>query len=131
MGLIKPDFSQVQDHVEPGTYRARIVDAKIDEWPGKNGKPATPYINWRMETFQETEVKNNGRSIFMKTPITGKGAFRLRDLYRAATGEALDSEFDTEQLMSKEVELVIVDGKDAEGNPSGYTDVKAVKPIRN
>lgn len=127
MSLIKPDFSEVADNVNAGTYRARIVDAKMGEWEKEGRK--TPYINWRLETFAEAEAKNNGRRIWMKTPIVGKGAFRLRDLYRAALGEDLSGEFDTESLLGKEVEVVVVDGTDREGQPTGYTDVKTVRRI--
>jgi hypothetical protein len=63
-----------------------------------------------METFDEAESKNNGRSIFMRTPVAGKGAFRLQDLYRAATSTPLTGDFDTDTLLSKEVEVTVTDG---------------------
>lgn len=124
MALIEPDFSDVQDSVTPGTYKVRVVGAEPGAWA-----TGTKYVNWRLETFGESESKNNGRSIFFKTPTHGKGAFRLADLYRAATKQQLAGAFDTEQLLGKEVQVTVVDGTDKEGNPSGYTEVKAVKPI--
>lgn len=124
MALVTPDFSEVTENVTPGTYKARIVDGKLGEW-----STGTKYINWRLETFDEADPKNNGRAIFTKTPIAGKGAFRLADLYRAATKQTLAGDFDTEQLYGKSVQVVVVDGTDKEGNPSGYAEVKAVKPI--
>ena len=90
MALIKPDLTQTTDTVSAGTYSVRIKDASIGEWPGKDGGPATSYINWRLETFGETEQKNNGRAIWLKTPTSGKGAFRLKDLFKAAMSEDLD-----------------------------------------
>ena len=122
MSLVKPDLTQTSDQVSPGTYKVRIKDAKIGEWEAKDGKPATPYINWRMETFGEEQTKNNGRAVFWRTATAGKGAFQLQNLYKAATGEKLDGEFDTDQLLGKEIQVTV-----AERN--GYTDIQAVKSL--
>ncbi len=132
MALIKPDLTQTTDSVGPGTYKVRIKDASIGEWAGKDGGPATTFINWRMETFGEAESKNNGRAIWNKTPVAGKGAFRLKDLYKAAMGEDLDGQFDTDMLMGKEVSVSVVDGVNFKtGEPTGYTEVKTIRPISN
>lgn len=123
--LVTPDFAEISESITPGTYKARIVKGDLGEW-----STGTKYINWRMETFGEEDAKNNGRAIFHKTPIGGKGAFRLADLYRAATKQSLTGEFDTDQLMGKEVTVVVVDGVDNRtGTPTGYVEVKAVKPL--
>lgn len=127
MSLLKPDFSEVQENVTAGTYKVRITGAKTGEWNTANG--TTPFVNWEMQTFGEEEAKNNGRRIFNKTPVTGKGAFRLQQFYKAATKADLRGEFDTEQLLGKELMVTVVDGIDKEGNPTGYTEVKACKPI--
>lgn len=127
MSLIQPDFTEVQENVTAGTYKVRIVDAKMGEWNTERG--TTPYINWSMETFGEDEAKNNGRRIFHKTPITGKGAFRLQQFYKAATKADLKGGFDTEQLFGKELMATVVDGVDKEGNATGYTEIKAVCPL--
>lgn len=124
MALVKPDFTEVQDNVGVGTYRARITDAKLGAWPAKDDRPEQPFINWQMKTFGEAEEKNNGRSIFFRTSTTGKGAFMLRDLYKAAVGQVLVGSFDTEQLFGKEIEVTL-----AERN--GYTEVKTVRAISN
>jgi len=129
MGLIKPDLSEVKDSVTPGSYKVRVVDAKIDMWEGKNGKPDTHFVNWTLETFGESEDKNNGRKIFHRTPTNGGGAFRLKDFYRAAMGEDLGAEFDTDMLLGKELQITVVDGKDKEGQPTGYTEVKTVRAL--
>jgi hypothetical protein len=123
--LCAPDFSEVQDRVVPGIYKARIVDAKSGQWPGKEGKKPTNYIAWRMETFGETEDKNNGRSIFHRTALNGPGAFRLQEFYRSATGLDLAGSFDYTNLYGCEVEVTIAEQK---SDPQ-YTEVKAVRPI--
>lgn len=127
--LVTPDFSDVQDSVGTGTYFCRIVDAQMGEWQKKDGSGSTPYINWRMETFNEENPKNNGRSVFHKTPLTGGGAFRLKDFYKAATKSQLAGPFETEELLGKEVLITLVDGTDRDGNPTGFTDVKTVRPV--
>lgn len=125
MSLVTPDFSEIQDAVSPGTYKCMIKKADIKEWP--NGGS---YVNWELETFGESETKNNGRRIFHKTSTSGKGAFMLQQLYRAATGQNLAGAFDTEQLVSKQVAVEVVDGVNRQtGEPTGYTEVKRVKPI--
>lgn len=123
--LVTPDFSQTQDAVGEGIYKVRVIDSKVDTWQGKDGKPNTTFIAWTLETFSEAEEKNNGRRIFHRTPIEGKGAFRLQDFYRAATGEECPDSFDRSMLHGREVEVTVAPQKD---RPE-YTEVKAVRPI--
>ncbi len=99
----------------------------MGEWAGKEGKKATRYLNWRMETFGETDDKNNGRSIFAKTAIEGGGAFRLQDLYRAATGMELTGNFDYTNLYGTEIEVTMAEQKD---KPE-YVEAKAFRAIKN
>lgn len=123
--FVKPDFSQVTDRVGEGIYKARVVDSKVDQWQGKEGKPNTTYIAWTLETFDEAEQKNNGRKIFHRTPIEGPGAFRLQDFYRAAMGEDCAGGFDRTMLHGRELEVTVGTQKD---NPQ-YIEIKAVRPI--
>ena len=123
MALVKPDFSEIKEDVGPGTYRVMVKKGEVKEWP--NGGQ---YVNWELETFGETESKNNGRRIFHKTSVSGKGAFMLQQFYRAAVGTALTGQFDTEQLVGKQIAVEVIDGV-RNGEPTGYTEVKRVKPI--
>ena len=123
--LITPDFTEVQDRVEPGEYTVRITDAKVGQWPGKNGKKDTNHIAWTLETFGEADDKNNGRKIFHRTATHGPGAFRLQELYKAAMNEDCGASFDFTMLYGKEVKITVVNQKD---KPE-YTEVKAVKSI--
>lgn len=125
--LVTPDFSGVQDRVDVGIYKTRVVDSKVDMWTGKDGKPNTTFIAWTLETFSEAEDKNNGRKIFHRTPIEGPGAFRLKDFYKAVMGEECSSAFDPSMLHGREVEVTIAQQKSA----PEYTEVKAVRPIMN
>lgn len=121
--LVNPDFSEIKEDVGPGTYRGVIKKAEVKEWP--NGGQ---YINWEVETFGEAEPKNNGRRIFHKTSTSGKGAFMLQQFYRAATGQVLTGSFDTEQLVGRKIEVDVVQGV-KNGEPTGYTEVKRVRPV--
>lgn len=126
--FVQPNFTEVQDRVEQGTYKVRIKDSKIDKWQGKDGKKDTTFIAWTMETFGEAEEKNNGRYIFHRTPIEGPGAFRLQDFYRAVMGEDCPAGgFDRTMLYSREVEVTYGPQK----NDPQYMEVKAVKQIKH
>lgn len=123
--LVTPDFSEIAEDIGPGTYKVRIKKGDVKEWPSGG-----TYVNWEMETFGEAEPKNNGRRIFYKTSVSGKAAFQLQRLYKAAVGQALAGSFDTEQLCGKQVVVEIVDGVNRQtGEKTGYTDVKAVRPV--
>lgn len=123
--LVQPDFSDVADTVTAGTYRTVIKKGEVKDWPN-GGK----YINWELETVGEAETKNNGRRIFHKTAIQGKGAFMLQQIYQAAVGQPLTGQFDTEQLVGKTVVVEVADGVTREGTPTGYTEVKKVKRVQ-
>lgn len=123
--LVEPDFSEVQDEVTPGTYKCIIKKGEVKEWP-RGGQ----YINWEMETVGESDLKNNGRKIFYKTSVSGKGAFMLQRLYKTVIGQPLTGQFDTEQLVGKQVQVEVVDGVNRQTQePTGYTEVKAVRPV--
>lgn len=120
--LVTPSFDEVKDELGAGTYHARVTKIEVGEW-----KTGTKNIAATLETMNEAEAKNNGRRITYRVPIEGKGAFLLQRFYKALTGETLSGGFDTEQLLGKEVIVTVADGKDKEGNPTGYTEVVAVK----
>lgn len=128
MSLIEPNFDEVQDQIEPGRYKVRVRGAKVDRWETERG--VTPYVNWELETFGESEPKNNGRRIFHKTPTAGKGAFQLQKFYRAAMGESIAGQFDTEQLVGRSLEVEVAEGVNKQTKePTGYMEVKNVSPL--
>jgi hypothetical protein len=123
MALIKPDFSEIKEDVGPGTYRVIVKKGEVKEWPSGG-----TYVNWELETTGETEAKNNGRRIFAKTATSGKGAFMLQRIYRAAVGQTLTGSFDTEQLIGKMLAVEVIDGV-RNGEATGFTEVKSFKPV--
>jgi hypothetical protein len=130
--LCTPDFSEVQDEIAPGTYKCLVKKAELKEWGPDKGS----YVNWQLETYGEAEPKNNGRVVFHKTSVSGRGAFMLQKFYRAAMGKVLGGSFDTTELLGKQVEVTVVEGmkKDnvtGEMVLTGYNEVKNVKPVSN
>ena len=126
MSLVTPNFDEIQDEVAPGVYKCTVKKAEKKAWP--NGGE---YINWQLETYGESEPKNNGRAVWHKTALSGRGAFVLQKFYRAATGEMLTGAFDTEQLLGKRVEVEVVAGVNrTTGEASGYNEVKSVKAVQ-
>ena len=116
--LVKPDFSEVADAVTEGTYRGVITRGEVKEWPSGGH-----FVKWELQTVGEADPKNNGRKFYVTTSASGKGAFMLQRIYKAATGQALTGSFDTEQLVGKQVEVQLT------LNDKGYTDVKAIRAV--
>jgi len=126
--LVTPSFDEIQDDVSPGVYKVRVRKGTLGYWDGD--AKTKPYVNWELETFGETESKNNGRRIFYKTSAAGKGAFVLQKFFRAACGEALKGAFDTEQLVGKVLQVEVIDGVNRQtGEKTGYTEIKDVRPV--
>ena len=127
MALITADLSEVSSPLEPGTYKARVMSSTV-----KESQAGKPYVKWQLETWGSDVKSHNGRTVYYNTPVTGGGAFRLADLYVAAMKTVLPKDnpaFDTDMLVGKEVEITLIEGKDMNGEPSKYPEVKTVKPI--
>lgn len=132
MSFIKPDFSEVTDTVGPGTYSARVIESEPGAWSGKEGKPDTHFVKWTLETFNEDDPKNNGRRIFHRTPISGKGAFLFQQFYKAAFGTEVPADgVDLNDFAGKEMTVTLVDGVDRmTKQPTGYVEVKTVTQLQ-
>lgn len=125
--LIQADLTEVSSPLEPGTYKARVVASELKESKTSGNK----YVKWQLETWGSEIKTQNGRTVYYNTPVTGGGAFRLADFYAATMKKALprdNPQFDTDMIIGKELEIVTVEGKDQEGNPSKYVEVKTVRP---
>jgi hypothetical protein len=126
MPMISPDFSEAADFapITPGTYKARVIECQT-----KESKKGATYLRWTMEVFGADEsLKVNNRKFWYNTMVTGKGAGNLKSLLRAAMGE-VPTQFDTDALLGKEVQVVLVQGRDQQGNPSDFPDVKSVSKL--
>lgn len=117
---IEADFSEALD-INPGTYHVRVVGAEVGVWE----KSGTPYVRWELELFG-TDSALDGRKMKQSTPAAGKGAFRLKRLYKAAVGEDAPTDgFDTEDVLGKEMTVVVDWGTDKAGNQTDFPEVKS------
>lgn len=125
---VEIDQSEIVDGVPEGTYNFNIVDAEL-----KTSKSGNPYLRWQMTVFGASDPRLNNQSIWHSTPTTGKGAFRLLQLYKAAMGTRLDktaTKVDPREIMGKQVTATVVNSHDQDGNPNGFTEIKTVTSYR-
>jgi hypothetical protein len=123
--LVTPDLSEEIKPIEPGIYSARITSGEV-----KVSKRGQNMIKWTFSLFGREDVF--GRTVTMHTMLSGPTISKLKQLYKAATGEDLpNGDFDTDILLGKEVTLVLDKGKNQDGQESKYLDVKSVSPIEN
>ena len=128
MAQITVDLSEAVEMsgVVPGVYNARITGAEP-----KTSKAGGTYVAWELTIFgAEGELSRfNNHKAWHNTMTSGKGAGMLKSFYKAATGEDLTGSLDTDNLLGKEIQVTLTEGKDQHGQPSNYPSVKAVKPL--
>lgn len=130
--LITPDLSEaVEGSSEPipaGVYKVRIEDVEL-----KDAKSGAKYLKWKARIFgSEGELARfNNWPVYYNTMTSGKGAGMLKNLYKAATGEELAGEFDATALLSKEVQFTLARGKNQDGSPSDWPEVRSVRPLQH
>lgn len=119
------DTSEYVGELPAGDYSANVVDAKM-----MTSKSGNPYIKWQFTVFGHNEAKFNGQSVWTNTMTQGKGVFGLVKLYEAATGgkKLEGGKLDTGAILGKQVMITVVPGKDQDGNPSGFSEVKGFRP---
>ena len=121
---INPDYSE-SSFAPPkeGVHFVRIVEAEAK--PGTKG----PIIQWKMETFGNDEINQNGKNIWHRTDISGQYSGMLNLFLKAINPEYVGGEFDTDDCIGKELEVSIsypIDKKT--GVTSQYPQVKKVSP---
>jgi len=132
MPTITPDFSEAMDldnPVTPGVYKTRITKAEMK----KANKTGADYVSWKLDIFgaEGSLATFNNRVVFHNTMIDGKGSDGLRKLFKAATGEELQSgqSVDTEVILGREIEVTLATRVMPDGTVSAWPDVKAVRAI--
>lgn len=127
--LITPDLSEAVEStgIPAGTYSARVSGLEVKKTKDLTGQ----YIRWEMTVFgAEGALKNwNGWRINYNTMTSGKGAGMLKSFFKACTGQELTGAYDFQLLVGSEVQVTVVEGKNQDGTPSKYPEVKSVKPI--
>lgn len=125
MALVEPQFDELAD-ITAGNYKARITGAEVTTAKTSGA----PMIVWKLEVFGHDKKAMNGQQITHRTMLAGKGAFGVKDLYRAAMKQELTGSFDTDMLLGKEVQLTMGEGRpQQDGSPSRYPEVKTVTGI--
>lgn len=130
--VIVPDFSEALETggaVTPGKYTVRIESHET-----KTAKSGNNYLKWKLVIFgAEGELsKFNNWPVFYNTMLSGPGAGMLRSLLTAA-GITLEpgQGFDPSDLLGKEVVATLAQGKNQDGTPSEWPEVKRITPIIN
>lgn len=124
------DFNPVPD----GEYKVRITKEEVK--PTKKD-PNAFFCRWEMTIFgcEGQAAEYNGKKVYHNTMLTGAGSGMFRDLFMAvnkiAKKEDVPSklECDTEDFLGKEVAVTLTQGTKEDGSPSGFNEVKAVKPL--
>ena len=111
MALITPDISEVVE-VKPGHYPARIVGSDVKQTKDGSGV----YVAWNLEIFgSEEEPALNGKRLpILNTMTAGPGAFGIKDLFKAVTGEEMTpgTQLHTENFHGREVYVTVRAQKD-------------------
>lgn len=118
------DTSEYVGELPSGEYHVNVTDAKM-----MTSKSGNPYIKWQFSVFGNPEAKLNGQVVWTNTMTQGKGIFGLVKLFEAANkGQKLEgAKLDTAAILGKQVTIVVVPGKDQDGNPSGFPEVKSFR----
>ena len=113
--------------VVPGKYGARVSGAEVKTTNAGTGQ----YVKWEMTIFgAEGELaRYNNHKVWHNTMTSGKGAGMLKKFVKAATGQELTGNLDTDAVLGKEVLVTLKEGK-RDGVPTGYPEVVAVNPFQ-
>lgn len=127
--LITPDLSEAVENtgLPPGTWNARVTGIELKDTKAMDAK----YFQWELTIFGaagELSRWNNWK-INHRTMTSGKGAGMLKAFVKACTGQELTGAFDFALLVGSEIQITTVEGKQQDGSPSKYPEVKAVKAI--
>lgn len=121
---ITPDFSEVVE-LKPGSYKARLADCE-----SKQSQKGDMYLRWKLEIVGNDDTRLNGKVFSHMTMVTGPGARNFRALVRAAVDPNYEGgPVDTDQLLGKEIAVVLKQGKDRDGNPSDFPEVASVSRL--
>lgn len=124
MPIVTPDFDECSAGLPEARYSARLVGVEQ-----KTSQAGNIYLKWTLEIFGHAENPLfNGTKVWTNTPVSGRGAFRLRDLLKAAVGELppKGAGFNPQSLLGREVDIDVVDGKDKGGQKTGFSEVKRI-----
>jgi hypothetical protein len=114
-----PDFSEVAGRIPANIYSVKVV--AFESHHAKNG---TQCVRWRLVILDGDFVD---RTLFLTTPLSGKGACFLRLFLRCINPAYDDGQFSAQDFIEKQL-FVRVIAKNA--NSSGWSYMKVV-PLNN
>lgn len=132
MPTITPDFTEAVESTmsdEPmpaGEYQVRVTDAEM-----KTSKAGNPYIKWKLQVFgmEGDLARFNNWPIFYNTMLTGRGAGILKSFLKCVMPEYEGGAIDTDEALGAECIVNVKPGMKPDGTPSGWPDVKSVRPL--
>ena len=125
MSKFTPNFDDVMEQIPPGEYNARIMD-----FEQKVSKSGNDYLNWKAEIFGSSDTKCNGKHIYFITMLSGPGAVNLKTLLKI-TIDYKGGEFDANDLMGKDISVILTENRDDQGNLRAFPNVKSFGKAKN
>lgn len=129
MAMIQPDFTQTGSafvRIEPGIYTVRVVQCEE-----KLSQAGNPYLNWKLSIFGADDIRYNGKWVFYRTPIKGKGAFRLSQILSVILPDYKPGDaFDSESTVGKSLSVKLIYVRNPDGSESPYPSVDAVFKVK-
>lgn len=124
---VEIDLSEVVEELPPGDYKVCI--ANVEQ---KTSKAGNAYLKWQLTVVDHSDARFNGKYVWTNTMLSGKGAFALIALAKAALGSKLEkgaTRFNPQDVLGKTVIATVVPGEDQNGGASGFPEVKAVRAV--
>ncbi len=125
--IVTPNFDEALESgpVLTGIYKARITDAEL-----KKSRKGEGMINWKLTIFgaEGDYATQNNRPVFVTTMTEGKGAGMLKEFARKVLGQVPQA-WDTDQFLSREVEIKVESRYNDDGTVSNYPDVKVLRAL--
>lgn len=128
--LITPDLSEAVElgGIPAGTYKARVTGIDLKDNKAMTGK----YFQWELTVFglEGPLAGFNNWKVLHRTMTSGKGAGMLKAFFKVCTGQELKGTTDFSLLVGSEIEITLVEGKNQDGSPSKYPEIKAIKELK-
>lgn len=125
---ITPNFSEMVElqagELPAGVWKSRVTKAEQQMSKSSN----TPMLKVEFTVFggEGETAKYNNWKIFTRLMLAGKGTAMTKQFVHAA---GLPDSFELEDMLGKEVLVATKAGKNSDGTPSGYPEVKAIQAL--
>lgn len=125
---ITPDFSEMQElessPLPAGTWKSRLT--KMEQKVSTKGNPMLK-VQFTIFDCAGDLAKYNNWKISSQFMLSGKGTFSLKQFMDAAD---LAPGFEIEDALGKEVLVSTKPGKNQDGSPSDFPEIKAIQKLQ-